>query len=285
MVATYSHRFDSLDDYLSKAVTPGLTDWSRNGKDIWAGGETIRQACDSTLTASAARPYMPKAQALLDKIDASFRDRESTQWMPSVVGAYPIVAEALMGLPESMRIRRPVESDIAPISIYLEMGVSAGVDKPEIVNRGVALGALIMRMSEMRPVRLVLFGAWQIHTHGNAHMLFDIPMSSTPVSVAHVLATIAHDSFLRTINFAVSDWIARKYSGKKITNDEGFGWAFGSPTTYAEQRTRGIRAHFDLNPQDIIVQCGYLDDRDILARDPVEWVHKQLEKQRAVIEL
>lgn len=281
----YMHRFDSLEDFLNKAQTPGLMDWSRGGRDKWAGGETIAQACKSTLTATAATPYMPQAQALLDKIDASFRDRDTLTWMPSVCGAYPIVAEALMGLPESMRTRMPVESDIAPINIYLEMGVSCGVRKEELVKRGIALAALIMRMSEMRPVQLKLFGAWELHTHNNNWIFFDIPMSSTPVSVAHVLSTIAHDSFMRTLNFGVCDWIARKVANRKIDFNESFGWAFGSPTGEADKRRAGVRDRFNLNPQDIVIQCGYLDDAQLMNSDPVAWVHAQLEKQRAVIEL
>jgi hypothetical protein len=282
MRAEYIKRFSGLEEFLEYASWSGAPDWSDRGMDRWAGGETVKQAVKSTVTASFADQYMPRAVALLEKIDASFRDREAVAWMPSVQGAYPIVAEALIGMPEAMRTRRPIESDIAPINIYLENGVSAGVDKQAIVNRGVAIAALILRMSEMRPVQLKLYGAWMIRTHHDAYLFYDVPMSSTPVSVAHVISTIAHDSFLRTLNFAASSKIAKESCGKRIEYGEGFGWAYGAPNVHHEARDKGIRAKFELNPQDIIIQCGFLTDQALMDSDPVAWVHKQLEKQRTI---
>jgi hypothetical protein len=267
----YFKRYDSIGEMIADARQGR----DKHGADRWAGGKTLQHACDVVMSGAAHDDaVMREARELYDKVDASFRDRETHAWMPSVAGAYPIVAELLQGVPDYMRAQQPVESDTAPIKIYIEASISAGVSQHEITRRGVALTALAMRMSEERAVEVHMFSGWKLYTKASRYCIWDTKLDVTPISLTQIINTIAHTSFMRMINFATCRFMAGS-----ISDRESFGWAF---ERHKVSRKEGLRERLGLEPQDIIVERGYLDDAQLMARDPVEWVHAQLEKQRTL---
>jgi hypothetical protein len=131
-----------------------------------------------------------------------------------------------------------------------------------------------MRMSEERPVELHAFAAWALTSQRRKEMFWSVKLDSTPISIAQVVNTIANVSFTRAINFATCRCVAGD-----IQDYDSFSWA---QERHKDGRKEGIRARFNLEPQDIIVERGYLDDAALMGSDPVAWVHKQLEKQRTL---
>ena len=268
-----SVEFDSLHELLSTAEKGPeyITDTS------WAGGfarETARKIREGCATSNKD---MEKARGIMDAVDTSFRDREVNQWMPSIAGAYPVVPDYLIGMPESMRERRPVESDHAPIKMFVEVSYSAGVSADAISQRGTALAALLMRMAEERPVELHLFVGWALKYNSGRRMIWSVKLDTNPISLQQVMDTIACKGFCRAINFNACNALNKDLQQEACQRNEPFYWAFSG-----DYRKEKLREHFQLEEKDILIERGYLDDESLMKTDPVEWVHRQLEKQRAL---
>lgn len=212
-----------------------------------------------------------QARALYTQVDTAFRDRTQLEWTPCVAGAYACVPEYLQGQPEHMRTMHDTVSDKAPITYWVECVVSSAVREAALRMRAAALAALIMRTSEERPVNFNVFTGGKPEC-GNSY-LFVAPVDSHPVSLIEALGAIGTREFCRTLNFA----LLGRHAGSTSTE---IGWACGYPRKAREAILRDV-LHAD--PQDIIIQGGYLPDEALMENDPVAWVHKQLDKQREVI--
>jgi hypothetical protein len=256
-----------LDD--TNGVRP-VSDVMNSG---WAGRYYTMHDAINYMQGGATHVEMKPALEIINKVDASFRDREVSAWQPSVCGAYPIVADYLMGLPESMRERKPQESDIAPIKLVIETSISSGVTERENMQRGAALAALVMRMAEMRPVELYFFYSGRFKK-SNCTSSFMVKVDSTPVSLSHVVASFSL-TFCRQIVLS----LAHKLASAPVS--EAIFWGYGAPSLDGV-REKKLRELMGLVPPDIFIQGGYLPDAQLMGSDPVAWVHKQLEKQRAI---
>lgn len=261
-------RYDTLSEYLDIAAQGGYC----NSNLKWAGGRSLREAIAYVHRGEEANSgAMREARELLDKIDSSFRDRDAMQWLPSVAGAYPVVPEYLMGLPDNMRERLSVEDDRAPVRILMESVVSAGLSERECMRRGVAVCALAMRMAEERPVELYVFEG--MAPMGWNPVLAMARIATDPLNLAQAITVWGSLSFARQITFNHLS---------KVNNRSGevsIGWLFTRP---GKSREIEIRKALALEPQDVVIQGGFLPDAELMDSNPVEWVHKQLEKQRHV---
>lgn len=244
-----------------------------NNGDQWSGGRKLPKACEYVMQ-GASESECREAKSLFDKIDASFRDRDNTAWMPSVCGAYPVVPEFLMGLPENMRARRPVESDVSPIRLCVEVVVSGGISQQEKARQGAALAALAMRASELRPVELWIWAASRIDGGSDTVIAAKV---EAPYSMAQIVAVFASHSFGRAIMSALAN---KHGNGNRSKYNGGWKWALGKPGS--DDRDAKVRGAMGWSQQDVVIQGGYLPDAALMERDPVEWVHRQLEKQRTV---
>lgn len=253
---------------------------SSNGGSNWAGGD-IHAAVESARAGTLVQDRAIKlATALMEKIDASFRDRDTQQWLPSIAGAYPIVPDWLHGRFDSMRARTVVENDVAPVRIFCECSVSAGVSHAELEKRGTAMAALVTRMSEERPVELHMFAALQ-YPSSETTVLWNVQLDSHPVSLNQVLMTFAETAFIRAINFSTGYGIAKENGRSQMGSS--IGWGYGAPSN-GGSRERILREKMELQPKDVLIQGGYLPDAYLMNHDPVAWVHKQLEQQRTIAE-
>lgn len=249
----------------------------------WAGGLNRREAAEAYRAGRiVSRTTLDGAKRLLDKIDATFRDRDIHSWQPAIAGAYACVPDWLHGRFDSMRVKHKEENDRAPIKVFIESCVSAGVSHDELIKRGTAITALLMRMNEERPVELYTFTSFRLTSiYGKHETHFAIKMDSAPVNITQVLQTFAEPSFLRMLNFNICDTVTREESQHQTTinwSRESLDWATGEKSHTS--RADNLRAYWQLDPQDILVERGYLSDAALMGSDPVAWVHAQLEKQR-----
>jgi hypothetical protein len=246
----------------------------------WAGGD-IQSAVESARAGTLVQDRSIKAaMSLMEKIDASFRDRETQAWLPSIAGAYPIVPEWLMGRFDSMRARTVIETDVAPVRIFCEVSVSAGVSHEELERRGTAMAALVTRMSEERPVELHMFSSMYFPSNETT-VLWNVQLDSHPVSLNQVLMTFAETAFIRAINFSTGYGICKENGRSKIGSS--IGWGYGAPSNGGSRENK-LRELMELQPKDVLIQGGYLPDAALMNSDPVAWVHKQLEQQRTITE-
>ena len=274
-MARYVKRYDTLAEYLNVAENTKHV-WEGAGRcdDSWAGGPLPRALNLVRAGMPANSMEMRRTLELLDKIDASAHNRQRTQWEPDVSGAFPVVGEYLQGLPMHMRNRRKIESDQSPIRILFEPSVSAGVTHGSILQRGAAICALAQRISEERPTELYVIDSLDLDKEDYVSTM--TRLDTCPINLAQCVAIFSTPSFCRCISFNHCSAVAGHKRSKSI------GWGLGGqPSDMREQILRNL---FELNPQDILLQGGYLTDDALMKRDPVAWVNKFLDKQRNIIE-
>lgn len=233
-------------------------------------GMRLNEACDYVLRGATERETKP-VRDLLEKIDATVHDRKSAQWVPEVQGAYAVVPEFLMGLPDNMRTRVQLDNDQAPVTIYVESSLSSALGEEATAKRGAAIAALAMRLGEERPVELYVFKTSQSRS---VQPCWAAKLDVHPVNAAQCMAVFGRGAFCRCIGWA--------YIGVHGGNIDQIDFGYGRPGQMG--RKEKIRQTFRLEPKDIIIEAGYAPDEALLQSDPVAWVHKQLHDQRHVEE-
>jgi len=263
--------YASLDEFLTVAAR-GTGEYSRESN--WSAACTLSEAIKyvSRGAEKSDREYI-RAQALVDKVDAAIHDRTQQAWTPSVYGAYPVVPDYLAGAPDCMRARTEREDDNSPIRVCVEIMVSGGISEYTIATQGAAIAALVMKLSETRPVEL--YSTWMNQKTSigpiSAGM---IRMGCSPISLAECVAVFTSRQFKRNIFF----------EHMRMTLGEGRltgGWCWNTYDHW-DEREKMIRTVLNLAPQDIVIQGAGLVDEHILTTDPVAWVNRQLEKQRHI---
>lgn len=267
---TIFHKYNSITE-LGNDARRGLYSLRSFNNPQWVGGLNKEEAIKAAIECRANSSDMAYAQSIIDKIDSSVHDRERMEWAPNVMGAYPMVPDYLMGIPESMRMREPREFELAPIKIVMEVAVSGGLSHSEILRRGCAVAALAMRLSEERAVELhCCYGG---NTKGDNYVWM-AKLDCSPISLNQCVSIFASASFARMVAFNAMS----AYSRNAETRIE---WALGRP---GRDRDIAMRKLMGLEPQDLFLQGGYLPDASVMQNDPVQWVHNQLEAQRHIAE-
>jgi hypothetical protein len=261
-------RYDTLAEFVN--IARKFTGDMHYGSTLGQyDGMRLNEACDYVLRGATVRETNP-VRDLLEKIDASVHDRKSVQWVPELQGAYAIVPEYLMGLPDNMRTMTQRENDQAPVSIFVESSLSFSLDEEATARRGAAIAALAMRMGEERPVELYVFKTSQTV---KSQPCWAAKLDVHPVNAAQCMAVFGRGAFCRCIG-----WAYLGYMGQ--TSITGINFGFDRPGTPG--RANKIRQVFGLGPKDIIIEAGYAPDEALLQSDPVAWVHKQLADQRMI---
>lgn len=223
--------------------------------------------------------HMRAAKELVEQIDASYRDRDKDKWFPSPFGAYPVVPDYLAGDPFSMRIKHREEDNQAPIRYYIEAVVSAGTSTSDLERRAAGLSALAMRTAEERPIEL--YAVIALHNKNGrgegAGYVGVVQINTHPIDLHSAIAAFATREFCRCMAFSNAEQ-ATKVSSRACD------WLFGHPSDRynQSQREKYFRLALNMEPQDVLMQGGYLTDANEFGSDPVKWVHKQIEKQRGL---
>lgn len=259
--------YDSLDALLSNVVQQ--TGYHEDGRPGFFGADGTTMGCVRYMRQGASEEEQRPTMELMEKIDATAHDRQRREYVASPVGAFPVVAEYLQGLPQNMRRRQQQESEQSPIRIVVETLVSAGVKEAQLARRGAAVAALVMRMNELRPVEL--WAAWGTQIKGH-NALGRVRIDTAPISLANVVAVMSTPQFCRGVLFAEARSKAR-------SNTSSIKWAF-STEPGAPRHVLQMREALQLDPQDIYLPGGYLTEAAAFMRDPVAWVNSYVDPQR-----
>ena len=159
------------------------------GSDRWSGG-TVEDAYSFALQGDVS--HVPEAEAMADKVlsQIDFSDLVP-RWEPSPVGFFPIVPNALAGVPDSMLAREEMPAQDSEIEIWANTTVSGACSAKDMVRRGVVTLALAIALEHVRPVRLVLYSTMDRHNVA-------IRLSS-PLDVSEVCAAFCQPSVTRRL--------------------------------------------------------------------------------------
>ena len=122
----------------------------------WAGG-TLTEALERTHHGDMA--LVAPSEALLAKFEALTFQTPRREWRNEVSGHVANVPAYLAGHPAAMRRRIRAPSEIAPVTVFVDLFASASFTNGEILTRGAAVLALVRVLAAVRPIELyVAFG-------------------------------------------------------------------------------------------------------------------------------
>lgn len=277
MRSTYDYKYvtyNSLDEIYADAnrhMYPRLDDMGSH----WTGGRTVHESIEYVKRGAGESEIEP-AKKLAEKIDAALHDRTKEEWSPSVRGAYPMVGDYLMGLPESMREKQAHESDQAPIRIMVLLNIPASISAATAVNRATAIGALAQRMSEERPLELWVGNA-NCNEETRCDIGFRVKLDTSPINLSQLVAVV-NPAFSRMIRLSACNAIAGRRSSPDYPIVAG-----GYPFTDKEY-IEVVRKRFAMDAEDLIFSIGQFDDDSLIDTNPVKWINDRLAIQRNVDE-
>lgn len=275
------HKFNSMPEFLAR-VSKIDERHKYNGRhgDTWSA---TTDAGIRNVLSGGRMESRDAVAAVMDKVDAQVQDRHQREYVAGVAGAFPIVPDYLQGMPMHMRRRAHVASDVAPVRIVVEVGISAGVPVSTIQKRGAAVAALAMRMSETRPVELWTASLWRpgsMRERGKSQDVgVMVKLDVAPLSVADIAAALVEPDYPRGIIFA----FLLEQIGVDYMDNNGIPWIFGM-NTGDPKRIAKVREFMGLDDADIFLPGGHLYEAKAMVRDPVAWVNKYLDAQRTLDE-
>ena len=253
-------RFDSLGDFARRCEGVARVHRHDSAGSSWYGGISYQTALD--LATSGDDTLVSQAQLLFDALEAQL-DTPQGEWTASPIGAYPIVPEALAGLPDCMRRRVEVSNDHAPVTVYVSTTCSASVDAEAMLKRGVAILALVMKLQAIRPVKLVLLA--ELHGSSDGQCIQAIEVNSQPLDLATACYALTAVGFARHLTYS----LAREL--------DGFNGSW--PNSYhggGSRWERHIREYLDMQEQDLYI--GAARSWDEALSNPVAWVNAHIQR-------
>lgn len=188
--------FDSLDvlaDYAAAATY-------KPSDPKWAGA-TLPEAL--RLTRDGDARLVARSDELLRRYEALAFPTTRRQWRNDVAGYFPNVPAHIAGVPTSMRRRERRENVIAPITVYVDLFLSAMFDAEAAMARGAAILALTRVLTAHRAV--TLYVGYGTTTHDGHTLCPMVQINTTPLDLAHAAYVMCSTSFVRQTLLRVMD--------------------------------------------------------------------------------
>lgn len=265
---TTFQRFDSPEDYATylRAIPARF---HHDGQYAFSG-ETLEHGCNTLEQGDTS--HLVAAQAIIDKLDLAHLFSNNIPVLePTVAGFIPNVPAAIAGHPESMFRRGFIESPsiMAPLTVYVETAVSAGVTQQQLINRGVAILAFVLAMELVRPVDLYAVSLWS-HDHNNGIHGSVVKIASRPMDLGRAVWMLTAPTYARRLAFSAVNFGAGADASRQCSKP----WIFNSAPTHKDYLPK-VRELLQLQPEDVFMKGGYLFD-NLMLTNPVAWVTKMI---------
>jgi hypothetical protein len=160
----------------------------------WWGGMTYQKSVTALRNGDMAG--VPASDKLLAEMETLVPVSQSWRTHNSVVGMGPNVPQYLAGNPYNMRLKRRCTTATAPLSIFVELVASAGIDARTCLKRGAAMLALVRMLANLRPVEL-----WCVIAIGqrNSRSSLCVRLDTLPLDLARSAHVFTHPSVFRAL--------------------------------------------------------------------------------------
>ena len=262
-------RYDSVADLVAAW---GLVSHLNPFAYSWCNDESSEDTHRKALGGDVS--LVPPAEALLDKLSASLETSHRIIHR-APCGGWPSIPDYLMGSPTPMRRFEHDLADTAPIRIVSVCTSSAGLSAGALQRRGTAILALVLALSQFRPVTLeiasILGGL-----EGNRRTGEFIPLTkinTQPLDIATACYVLTSAGFDRRIHHDLTrDYLQVTY-GQGWAGDWAPGFDHANPQAYFD--TLADRLGY---PCDTTLVIGGAHLSDTLLADPVAWVQGHVDR-------
>jgi hypothetical protein len=261
---SYSHFLDEADKFSHRG--PEVFTFNFNSSHDWFGNRQD-QLGDYPQAIKKARlgdeSLVVKAEKIMDSLDLPNMGVPLSRWLPSQAGAFPNVPEYLSNNPLCMRVNGPTQ-DKSPIRLFVSTDSSAGISTKDIMERGVAILALSLKLQAVRPVEIVLLSE---NDGGgpDGSTILAIPLDNRPLCLAQA----------RCICYTAA------YFFNPVRIGQGVSW----PRYYQNDFPRyynWLCKGLNIQPQDLYIKAPYYGDP--ITENPKQWVMDTLLKYNALEE-
>ena len=276
-------RFDNVQAFTTamrkeKGISASQTSGgysAANGDCSWSGASDLAGAlndCDNGNCGNALK----EAETLMSEIQAQgLMSEHVMRWGPNVVGAIPLIPNAIQGVPDTMLAPMwEAQSARGPIRVFYDCVGSAGISERDMAKRGTAVLAFVLLMSQVRPVELFVIAGMQ-GTGGACIPI--VKIETAPLDTKSSLYALACTAFSREIAFA---W---GYSSDAAGTRRGFhgGWAWGTaPNQDGTGRWHdAMRTVLDIQPDDLLIPGAVYGDP--IVKDPIAWLQREIDMRAA----
>jgi hypothetical protein len=267
--STWLSRFDSPAEFVA-AARAAVT--SKRDDRGWTG-ETWEEGASRAIAGNDR--LVPDAEALIDKINAAGIDTPRSEFVPSVAGAFPIVPEYLAGHPAHMRRKVPASSDRAPMTIYVDLTSSGGIEHRDMNKRGTAALALAMLLSAERPTSLYAIVGLSRHREnegeGNGAALAAIKINSQPLELATACHVLTSQAFARSVGY--------QYLYAAGRSGGGWPWELHPFDGNRPKFIARMKDVLGLDGTALYVPPPHLNEEKSF-RDPIGWINDRLAEVR-----
>lgn len=284
---------DSPEEYADFLSNPVVKHSYQDGKnDDWAG-LSYKPALEKLRFGDDSRAILAE-KIFQDVIESDIVTIGRPEILPSLVGSIPNVPAVIAGMPNNMLVRATSDaySASAPIRIFIDTGISAGVEVPQLIKRGVAALAFTLVMKKIRPIELYSLIAYLPVPFSNGmNSAYNskytaainlVRIETNPIDLARSTWMLTDPAYARRLAFPTSVYILNDIMKLPPDAYTSILWGFDS-YPMSEHYIAQIRDALDLKPQDIFIKGGALDDK-LMLDNPVAWINKMVMENKALSE-
>ncbi len=238
----------------------------------WYGGMAAAEAVKALSTGDPS--LVPASDALLAKLEDLLPQTSKWQKINHVSGIRVNMSAHLAGLPKSMRKRKRLDRDDAPVTIFMDLTSSAMVSASDLLKRGTAILALARALVQHRPVELWGGIALGEGSGGYRYGSNAAAWSSTvawridtaPLDLARAAFLLAHPAVARGIGYGIGPLLAghQNWDGS---------WPFGAHDLHVRTQSARLRNAFGAAEM-LVIPPIY--GTDPLVTQPLEWIQREL---------
>lgn len=252
-------RFDSPEEYRSFLL--GARGYHSGGS--WRGEWSV--GCDKLLHGDTKN--LDRAMRIIDQMqEARVFSEGMPTYAPAIVGSFANVPASIMGHPMDMFAKQsvPLESELSPLTIYVETVTSGGISVGGLNARGIACLAFALAMNNIRPVEI-----YTTSSLGDDYKTSVIAcrIASSPMDMPRAVFMLTDETYSRSLNFGAANHL----TGSRSMGAR-WGWS-GVPTN--EEYIINMRKYLNMEPQDVYIPGGYLTD-SLMLNNPVQWVKNMI---------
>jgi hypothetical protein len=162
----------------------------------WYGGMTYERSLEAVRSGDSAG--VVASDKLPGEMESLVPVSQCWRTVDSVVGMCPNVPQYLSGSPYSMRLKRRCATATAPLSVFVELVASAGIDAATCLKRGAAILAMVRMLANLRPVEL-----WCVIAIGqrNLRSSLCVRLDTAPLDLARAAHMLTHPSVFRALGY------------------------------------------------------------------------------------
>ncbi len=210
------------------------------------------------------------SDALLAKLEDKLPHTRKWQNRRSVTGGLVNVPEFLAGNPECMRLRKRLDRNDAPVTIFMDLTSSAMISADKLLARGTAILALARALCEHRVVELwggIALGENSGYRSQKAWCsTFAWRIDTTPLDVARAAFLLSAPAMARGIGYELAPTLAGHSSWSGA-------WPFAAHDFHV--RTQAQRLRMAMGAAEMLV-VPPIYGTDPLVTDPLGWITREL---------